>query len=80
LVITSVTLKSESAGCAVAGEPSVPIALIHRCKTAVWDLTPPSVVAVGFGSCEAARLPEMSENAGWVEDGEPFEPIALIHS
>ena len=80
LVATSVTLKSESAGCAVAGEPFVPIALIHWCKIAVCDLTPPSVVALGFGSCTGATLPEMSENAGWVEDGAPFAPIALIHS
>ncbi len=40
---------------------------------------PPSVVAVGFGSCVDAATPLMSENAGWEAVGTPLVEIWRIH-
>jgi hypothetical protein len=46
---------------------------------AAWDLTPPSVVDVGFGNCDGNTVPEISVNAGWLEEGAPLDVIAFIH-
>src|SRR6266567_9523057 len=43
------------------------------------DCTPPKVVALGFGNCEAATVPVMSAKAGCDPVGTPEVEIELIH-
>ena len=66
-------------GCVALGTPDVEIVLIHFDVTAAKDCTPPSVDAVGFGSCAAATEPEISVNAGCDDDGTPLVEIDRIH-
>lgn len=43
------------------------------------DSTPPSVEALGLGSCDAATLPLISVNAGCDDEGTPDVLIAFSH-